>query len=252
MIASATRTSGARITPIPCVPSNSFITTGAPPTRSIAERTSARLRTNAVAGIAILCGERICLARTLSRELAIPFAVFGVYTSICSNCRTTAVPKYVIELPIRGTMASESDKGLPPNNKSGSGPDKSIANRNVLSTLTPCPRYTAAALNRCVEYDPRAHDKTANLIQPLHKHKPPNPTHSNTTPPPTKTNPPHTPPPHHTNHRKHNTQTQNKHNKTNHRKTSRKTQPATASRQEPTRDNTRSTNRTDCHHLQTP
>ena len=49
MIASATLTSGARITPMPCVPSSSLMTTGAPPTRSIAGRTSARLRTNAVA-----------------------------------------------------------------------------------------------------------------------------------------------------------------------------------------------------------
>lgn len=78
MMASATFTCGARITPIPCVPSSSLITTGAPPTRSIAGRTSARLRTNAVGGIAMLCRERIWFARSLSLALVMPFAVFGV------------------------------------------------------------------------------------------------------------------------------------------------------------------------------
>ena len=69
------------------------MTTGAPPTRSIAPRTSARLCTKAVAGIPMLWRERIWVARSLSREFVMPFAVFGVYTSICSNWRTTAVPK---------------------------------------------------------------------------------------------------------------------------------------------------------------
>ena len=78
MIASATFTSGARITPMPWVPSSSLITTGAPPTSSIAGRTSARLRTNAVAGMPMLCRERIWFARSLSREFVMPFAVFGV------------------------------------------------------------------------------------------------------------------------------------------------------------------------------
>ncbi len=78
MMASATFVSGARMTPIPCVPSRSLMTTGAPPTRSIAGRTSARSRTNAVAGIPMLCRERICVARSLSRALAMPLAVFGV------------------------------------------------------------------------------------------------------------------------------------------------------------------------------
>jgi hypothetical protein len=32
--------------------------------------------------------------------------VFGVYTFICSNWRTTASPKKVIEVPIRGSTAS--------------------------------------------------------------------------------------------------------------------------------------------------
>ena len=85
MIADATRVSGARMTPMPWVPSSSLMTTGAPPTRSIAGRTSARLRTNAVAGMPISCLDRIWMERSLSRELAMPFEVFGVYTSICSN-----------------------------------------------------------------------------------------------------------------------------------------------------------------------
>ncbi len=46
------------------------------------------------------------MARSLSRELVIPLAVFGVNTSICSNWRTTAEPKYVIDAPIRGMIAS--------------------------------------------------------------------------------------------------------------------------------------------------
>ena len=78
MIASATLTSGARMTPMPWVPSSSLMTTGAPPTRSIAGRTSARLRTNAVAGMPMLCRDRIWVARSLSREFAMPFAVLGV------------------------------------------------------------------------------------------------------------------------------------------------------------------------------
>ena len=66
------------MTPMPWVPSSSLITTGAPPTRSIAGRTSARLRTKAVGGIAMLCRERIWFARSLSRALEMPFAVLGV------------------------------------------------------------------------------------------------------------------------------------------------------------------------------
>ena len=77
--------SGARITPMPCVPSSNLITTGAPPTSSIACSTSALSRTNDVAGIPMAWRLRICVARNLSRELAMPLAVFGVYTSICSN-----------------------------------------------------------------------------------------------------------------------------------------------------------------------
>ena len=72
MIASATLMSGARMTPMPWVPSSSLITTGAPPTRSIAGITSARSRTKVVAGIAIWCLDRICDARSLSRELEMP------------------------------------------------------------------------------------------------------------------------------------------------------------------------------------
>ena len=78
MIASATLMVGARITPMPCVPSSSLITTGAPPTRSIAGITSARSRTNVVGGIPMLWRERIWVARSLSRELLIPAAVLGV------------------------------------------------------------------------------------------------------------------------------------------------------------------------------
>ena len=72
MIASATLIVGARITPMPCVPSSSLITTGAPPTRSIAGITSARSCTKVVAGIGILWRDRICVARSLSRLLAMP------------------------------------------------------------------------------------------------------------------------------------------------------------------------------------
>ncbi len=78
MIASATPWSGARITPMPWVPSRSLITTGAPPTRWMAGRTSARSRTNVVGGMPMWCRARIWVARSLSRELAMPFAVFGV------------------------------------------------------------------------------------------------------------------------------------------------------------------------------
>ncbi len=78
MIASATFLVGARITPMPWVPSSSLITTGAPPTMSIAVDTSPRLRTNTVAGMSISWRERIWVARSLSREFMIPAAVLGV------------------------------------------------------------------------------------------------------------------------------------------------------------------------------
>ena len=85
MIASATLLSGARMTPMPCVPSSNLMTTGAPPTRSMAGSTSLRSRTKAVAGIPMSWRDRIWIARSLSRELVMPVAVFGVNTSICSN-----------------------------------------------------------------------------------------------------------------------------------------------------------------------
>ena len=78
MIASATLISGARITPMPWVPSSSLMTTGAPPTRSMAGITSPRPWTNVVAGMPIWWRERIWVARSLSRLLEIPHEVFGV------------------------------------------------------------------------------------------------------------------------------------------------------------------------------
>ena len=44
----------------------------------------------------------------LSREFAMPLEGVGVYTSICSNWRTTASPKNVIDAPMRGRTASKS------------------------------------------------------------------------------------------------------------------------------------------------
>ena len=76
--ASATLVSGARITPMPWVPSSSLMTTGAPPTRSIAGSTSARSRTKVVAGMPTSWRDRIWIERSLSREFAIPAAVVGV------------------------------------------------------------------------------------------------------------------------------------------------------------------------------
>ncbi len=63
---------------MPWVPSSSLMTTGAPPTRSIAGSTSALSLTNVVGGIRMSCRERIWIARSLSRELAMPAEVFGV------------------------------------------------------------------------------------------------------------------------------------------------------------------------------
>ena len=54
------------------------MTTGAPPTRSIAGSTSVRSRTKVVAGIPMSWRLRICVARSLSRELVMPLDVFGV------------------------------------------------------------------------------------------------------------------------------------------------------------------------------
>lgn len=78
MMASATFLVGARITPMPWVPSSSLMTTGAPPTMSMAVETSPRLRTNTVAGWSMPWRERIWLARSLSREFMMPAAVLGV------------------------------------------------------------------------------------------------------------------------------------------------------------------------------
>jgi hypothetical protein len=78
MIASATLMSGARMTPMPWVPSSSLMTTGAPPTRSIAGITSPRPCTKVVAGIPIWWRDRIWVARSLSRLLAMPHEVLGV------------------------------------------------------------------------------------------------------------------------------------------------------------------------------
>ena len=91
-IASATFLFGARITPMPCVPSSSLITTGCAADPLDGGQHVVAAVTNVVAGILMSWRDRIWKARSLSRELVMPFAVFGVYTSICSNCRTTAVP----------------------------------------------------------------------------------------------------------------------------------------------------------------
>ena len=58
-----------------------------------------------VAGIPKWWRLRICRLRSLSRELTMPVDELAQNTSICSNWRTTAVPKYVIEAPIRGRTA---------------------------------------------------------------------------------------------------------------------------------------------------
>ncbi len=50
--------------------------------------------------------ESICRERSLSRELAMPTEELTQKTPIWPNWRTTALPKYVIEGPIRGRMAS--------------------------------------------------------------------------------------------------------------------------------------------------
>ncbi len=85
MMASADSTDSASNTPIPCVPSNSLIMTGAPPTRLMAGSTSFLSRTNVVFGMPIWCRLRICRLRSLSREFEIPADVFAQKTSICSN-----------------------------------------------------------------------------------------------------------------------------------------------------------------------
>ena len=106
MIASATFTVSARITPMPCVPSSSLMMTGAPPIRAIAGSTSRRSRTKVVRGMPIPWRLRIWRERSLSREFAMPVEEFAQNTSICSNCRTTAIPKNVMDAPIRGSTAS--------------------------------------------------------------------------------------------------------------------------------------------------
>ena len=63
---------------MPCVPSSSLISTGAPPTRSMAGSTSLRSRTNAVFGIPLSWRDRIWIARSLSREFVMPFGDSGL------------------------------------------------------------------------------------------------------------------------------------------------------------------------------
>ena len=53
-----------------------------------------------------LCRLRTWIERNLSRETAIACDELSVNTPICSNCRTTAVPKKLTDAPIRGMTAS--------------------------------------------------------------------------------------------------------------------------------------------------
>ena len=61
-----------------CPPVEYDPTTGAPPTRSMAGRMSLRSRAKVVAGSPMSWRLSTCMARSLSRELAMPLAVFGV------------------------------------------------------------------------------------------------------------------------------------------------------------------------------
>ena len=67
---------------MPWVPSISLMTTGAPPTRSMAGSTSFLSRTKAVCGIPMECRLSICKLRNLSLELAILADELAQNTSI--------------------------------------------------------------------------------------------------------------------------------------------------------------------------
>ena len=82
----------AKITPIPCVPSNNFITTGAPPTCSNTFSIFFGMDANAVFGIPSPAFANNCKLRSLSRERTSACDSTEEKTFICSNWRTTAAP----------------------------------------------------------------------------------------------------------------------------------------------------------------
>ena len=79
---SAARTVSASSTPMPWVPSISLMMTGAPPTRSMAGSTSFLSVTKVVWGMPMWWRLSTCRLRSLSRELAMPWAVLAQKTSI--------------------------------------------------------------------------------------------------------------------------------------------------------------------------
>ena len=92
MIDFADASVSARITPMPCVPSTSLMTTGAPPTSLM---TSSALRgpcAKAVTGRPMPARARSCSARSLSRERPMATLSFSGNTPCISNCRSTARP----------------------------------------------------------------------------------------------------------------------------------------------------------------
>ena len=82
----------AKITPIPCVPSSSLMTSGAPPATSIRPSMSFVECAQPVTGKPMPSRASSCRQRSLSREREIPCDSFVGKTPIISNCRTTAVP----------------------------------------------------------------------------------------------------------------------------------------------------------------
>ena len=87
--------------------------TGTPPSFSMAGSTSSLPRTNAESGMPMSWRLRFCIDRSLSRLTLMAVAVLRQNTPICSNWRTTAVPKWVMLAPMRGMTASTSPKVLP-------------------------------------------------------------------------------------------------------------------------------------------
>ena len=165
MMASATLTSGARMTPMPWVPSSSLMTTGAPPTRSIAG-----MHVGAVAHERRRRHADVVPGQDLGRAQL----VAGVGDAVRGVGR---VDVHLLELAHDGGAEVGDRVADARQHRVVVGqrlaPELQVrlvarrgrcAKRRVLSTLTSWPRSRAAVRRRCVEYDRGARERIASFI----------------------------------------------------------------------------------------
>ncbi len=103
----------ASTTPMPWVPSSILITSGAPPTMLIRSGMSSGEWAKPVTGRPTPLRDSSCRERSLSREREIATDSLTGNTPIISNWRSTAVPYWVTDAPIRGITASKPSSTWP-------------------------------------------------------------------------------------------------------------------------------------------